>query len=450
MQEVVELPRLVADPEVVRVVAHDVGEDHEVRDEDLVHAPDGLEGVQVVLGGLRLDVRGLAGEVGARRVDALAARREHRRHRMLGEPVDLQLGMEQAELVRDREVAPRVPEPDGRGDVERAPAPARAAPPAGGGRRRRDDVAQHQVDPHRIPADRQVAGALEREQLPARGGGERRTLRVRADAVLVALDDEHGAADARGASPRALAGRQLRPAGRVGQRLGRRLEPPADAVLDLLGRVRLAARLREEELEELAIAGRGEMAVERRPRVAAARLLLERIDAAVRQRDVGRDGDEAIDALGMAGGEQAAPPRAGGEADERRPLEARRVHHGERVRGVLGVGIRRCADRPVRAAVAAAVEGHDAAVAGEIRELRLPDPRVHDRPRGQQEHGRPVAAVDLVGDPHAGAIDVPVRVRIPGARLLARVRPRLARPASADPTPPDRYDGRACASSLSG
>ena len=39
VQVVVELPRLVADPEVVPAVAHGVVEDHEVRDEDLVHPP---------------------------------------------------------------------------------------------------------------------------------------------------------------------------------------------------------------------------------------------------------------------------------------------------------------------------------------------------------------------------------------------------------------------------
>ena len=72
VQVVVELPRLVSDPEVVRVVADDVVEDHEVREEDLVHPPDRLEAVQVVLGGLALDMAGLVREVGARRMDPFA------------------------------------------------------------------------------------------------------------------------------------------------------------------------------------------------------------------------------------------------------------------------------------------------------------------------------------------------------------------------------------------
>ena len=39
----------------------------------------------------------------------------------------------------------------------------------------------------------------------------------------------------------------------IGQRLGCGLQPPADSVLDLLGRVRLGEHLREEELQEPAV-----------------------------------------------------------------------------------------------------------------------------------------------------------------------------------------------------
>ena len=96
MQVVVDLPRLVADPEVVLFVAGEVVESHEVREEDLVHAAPGLEAMEIVLGGLALDVLGLVCEVRARRMNVLAARLEHRRHRVLGEPVDLETRMELA------------------------------------------------------------------------------------------------------------------------------------------------------------------------------------------------------------------------------------------------------------------------------------------------------------------------------------------------------------------
>ena len=72
VQVVVHVPRLVADHEVVLALLDRVVEHHEVRDQDLVHAPDGLEGVEVVVEGLVRDVGGLIGELRAERVDRLA------------------------------------------------------------------------------------------------------------------------------------------------------------------------------------------------------------------------------------------------------------------------------------------------------------------------------------------------------------------------------------------
>ena len=55
---------------------------------------DRLEAMEVVLGRLGLDVARLVGQRRARRVDALAARLEHRGDGVLREPVDLEIGME--------------------------------------------------------------------------------------------------------------------------------------------------------------------------------------------------------------------------------------------------------------------------------------------------------------------------------------------------------------------
>ncbi len=118
--------------------------------QDLVHPPDRLEAVQVVLGGLALDVAGLVREVGARRVDSLAPLLQHRRDGALGEPVDLQVGVELAQLVGDRRVSLRVAEADRRRDVERALAPRLAAHPAARRRRRRYEVAEQEVDLDRV------------------------------------------------------------------------------------------------------------------------------------------------------------------------------------------------------------------------------------------------------------------------------------------------------------
>jgi hypothetical protein len=49
VQVVVELPRFVPDPEVVLLLADEVVEHHEICQQDLVHAPPGLEAMEVVL-----------------------------------------------------------------------------------------------------------------------------------------------------------------------------------------------------------------------------------------------------------------------------------------------------------------------------------------------------------------------------------------------------------------
>ena len=114
----IDVPRLVGDHEVVAARVDSILEEHEVGDQQLVHAPDRLEGMEVVLAGLLLDVPRLAGEAGAERMDALASRFEQPRHRVLRQPVDLQAGMELAQLAGDGDVAPAMAEADRRREIE--------------------------------------------------------------------------------------------------------------------------------------------------------------------------------------------------------------------------------------------------------------------------------------------------------------------------------------------
>ena len=74
----------------------------------------------------------LGGELVAQRVDVFTSRLEHGRDRMLGQPVDLEVGMELPQLVGDRHVALGVAEPDRGGDVQR-PAAARQGAGVGAG-----------------------------------------------------------------------------------------------------------------------------------------------------------------------------------------------------------------------------------------------------------------------------------------------------------------------------
>ncbi len=123
---VVDVPGLVGDHEIVAALVDRILEDHEVLDQHLVHAAERLEAMQVVLAGFELDVPRLAGEPRAERMHPLVVRVQKPRHRVLRQPVHLEIGMELAQLARDREIAPPVAEPDRRGEIERALFPCRA------------------------------------------------------------------------------------------------------------------------------------------------------------------------------------------------------------------------------------------------------------------------------------------------------------------------------------
>ena len=105
VQVVVELPRLVADPEVIWFGVDQVVEDHEVVDKDFVHPPPSLESVQVVLGRLGLDMRGLVGQLGAGGMDALALGFKDARDGVLSEPVDFEVPYQRPQFAGDRNVA---------------------------------------------------------------------------------------------------------------------------------------------------------------------------------------------------------------------------------------------------------------------------------------------------------------------------------------------------------
>ena len=262
VQVVVELPRLIADPEVVLLRLDEVVEDHEVREQDLVHPPPGLEAVEVVLGRLRLDVARLVGQMLAGRMDPLTLALEHPGDRVLRQPIDFEIGMEPAQLFGDRHVALGVAEPDRRADVQGAPAAAATAAPPGAVARSHPladrlralgEIAQQQVDLHGVASLGNVARALEAHEGAAGQLGERGAGVVGANGVVASVDHQGRATDLGGQLAHAgLVGEPRRELGRH-QRLGVGLERPADRVLALLGGVRLGENLGEEELEEVLV-----------------------------------------------------------------------------------------------------------------------------------------------------------------------------------------------------
>jgi hypothetical protein len=94
------------------VLPYEIVEDHEVGEQDLVHASPGVEAMEIVLRRLGLHVARLVRQLRAQGVDPLTLGLEHPGDRVLGEPVDLEVGHEPPQLLGDRDVTPCVPEPD--------------------------------------------------------------------------------------------------------------------------------------------------------------------------------------------------------------------------------------------------------------------------------------------------------------------------------------------------
>src|SRR5580692_12620034 len=92
----------------------------------------------------------LIGEVRACRMDALATCLEHSSHWMLRQPVDLQVGMETAQLVSNGGVTLGMTKTDRRGDVQCALAPPRRRSPSRSRLRRTRKVAEQQIHLDRL------------------------------------------------------------------------------------------------------------------------------------------------------------------------------------------------------------------------------------------------------------------------------------------------------------
>ena len=188
---------------------------------------------------------------------------EHRGDRVLGEPVDLEVGMELAQLVGDgRRRAARARARSGRrctGRAARAPSArvqvvvVRPVVAVVARPRAIDEVAEQQVDLDRVAGVGEVARPLEDDERAVRQLREPRTRCARPDVVVAAVDHEDRAVDPGQQRPHVRL--VLQPGRQLGgdERRAVRLEPPADGVLVRLRRVRLGQALREEELEEVLV-----------------------------------------------------------------------------------------------------------------------------------------------------------------------------------------------------
>ena len=240
------------------------------------------------------------------------------------------------------------------------------------------------------------------------------------------MDHEHGAAHTRAHRARVLLARpgHGRLLVREDQRLRPALEPPLDAVLDLLRRMRLGDLLGEEELEEAAVVAAPVVQVALRPALVRVERHVRRVLAVVRvrQRQPGherRDRGDAEHGRRIGRGEHQRPAAAVAEAAHERVLGAARPQRGPTVGDVLPPGVGRCVAGTVGPAVPPRVERDDAEVAREVRDLRLPEPRVRDRRGREEQERRRRVPVDLVEDAHAVALDEALLVGVARTALLA-------------------------------
>ncbi len=216
-------------------------------------------------------------------MDRLAARLEHRRHRRLGEPLDLEARAPRgAARRRWRRRARR-----GRGrSARRRTARASCAPGSAstvglrGGRaatrdRRRsrssrlNATGSRACGPWPAPSNRTSSPPVSSASAHAA---------VVADDVVVRRRARRapGSAPAgRAASTSSLSAKPMENGWPATSTSARRVERPGDAVLDLLGRVRLREDLAEEELEEAAVVAQPVVPVVLRPALVGVELLVE-------------------------------------------------------------------------------------------------------------------------------------------------------------------------------
>ena len=396
--------------------------------------PDRREGVQVVLAPTprpRLDVRALAREEPARRVHALASVREHPRSPGAG-PASRSAGRGggRATRRRSRRRAGRGRARSRRRRTARDGAGcARASGPAH--RRRRGEgvgepgdeqgephgVAQRQPVPRAGHGDEGAAGQL-RHPDPAR-----RTARSRRGRRAPPAPGTHTARHTASASALPSRARAADVASRVAASVCSAQPTPSSRCLVECGSGNIRAKnnsahprwsTRQDVARRIPVTGL----------VADLRRSVRRARRHYGHRGRGRH--HAGDPAGMSGRELQRMAGAQRQPHEHSPLDAGRVHGRDGVGDVLLVRVGRRADRPVRGAVAPALDGHHPEPPGQRRAPAASTARMwmtaHDV--RNTSVGRPVPQQrleHLVADPDAVALDdatVRARVRLPRARTL--------------------------------
>ncbi len=181
VQVIVQIPAFVAHPQIVVARLHDVGKHHEVGGHDLVHVPQRVERVQLVIGRPALEVPALVEQQAGGRVQPLAEMLHHAGGGIAGEKIHRRVRILLAHGARDSDVALDVTEADRTREEEDLAAPALCGPrrrSALGGDRdhpRVDGTREHEipdepVDLRRLSSGQRMSAPLEGDDAGARNG----------------------------------------------------------------------------------------------------------------------------------------------------------------------------------------------------------------------------------------------------------------------------------------
>ena len=202
------------------------------------------------------------------------------------------------------------------------------------------------------------------------------------------------------------------------QHLRGRLAGPSNAVLALLGGVRLGEALREEELGEVLIVVAPVPRVETLPTL---RFIGVRLEEACCCRDpfgMARvddkrrcDQDRAQHAAGVLGGQLQRLATTLRQAHQHHAVRRRRLQHRQCLVDHRIHTVRQRVQCSIGPAVARPIERHHAEVAREVRNLQLPEPAVHDGPGRQQQHRGLAITEHLVAHPDSAAGHEPLEIR---------------------------------------
>ena len=132
----------------------------------------------------------------------------------------------------------------------------------------------------------------------------------------------------------------------------------------------------------------------------------------------------------MVRSEVEGPVRRLGEPDQHGAAGPGGVEDRQGVRDLRLLQVGGGLDRAVGQAVARPVVGHHPEVAGQVRDLALPEPAVHDRPARHEQDRHITRAVRRAVNPYALVLDELLGVRrgVPASRVPSRLSGSVADP----------------------